>query len=377
MLRVEKFAPFEPCIVLTAGLVLFLSLVSPPSPLAAKTRSYERDLETARKLYELEERLEDAELLNRLDSVDEAIVDGACREKWQAYSESTEEVEMLGARLQAGARLTPDEAQYYEDQKRAMESGWTDFKSCYTRELPRFSQYLPPGLSTYYDVVTRYDQLLEKHRGQGLVEGHIQASINQIEEEIERLESEPASIATVLSAFRRVEVVREGRTQPLGSGDPLFLGDVIRTGPRGRARIEWADHLIEKNAGPTVANIGGSSEVSMQAFAFKISRLVREDPDKLWYEHALDFVRGKIRLFSKNWGSGSAFSVRVGTSLCGIRGTDIEIDYTPELDEATFTLHSGVVEIETPSGRVTLKPAQTVTVKDGVPGAVRPAGPPS
>jgi hypothetical protein len=92
-------------------------------------------------------------------------------------------------------------------------------------------------------------------------------------------------------------------------------------------------------------------------------------------ESVVDLIKGSIRAFTKGFGGQAAFDVRVGTSVCGIRGTDIKIDYLPELDEATFELYQGVVEITTPGGKVILEPGETLTVREGVP--VRRAAPPA
>jgi len=352
-----------------AGLATALLLAAAASARETPTH-FERDYETAQQLHELYERLEDADTLFMLDSFDDAIVAGGCREADRAYSEALAEARKLAARKRAGESLTYDEERYYEDRLAAEGRLWKEFEDCYTEQLrrPIFRNNLPPGIHNYSTAVGAYNELREKNQWQQ--DGEFDAVAAKIEQEIEDLESQPAYIGTVTSVFRRVELSRKGSTRPLRRGDKIMLRDVISTGPRGRTRIELHDRIEEKNAGPTVVNIGSASEVEMERFH------VSFDKDKGFLDSLAEIVRGSIRAFTKGFGGRAAFSIRSGVSLCGIRGTDIEIDYQPELEEVVYRLHDGAVEIATPGGKVILEPGQALTVQGGVAGAVRPIGEP-
>ena len=139
-------------------------------------------------------------------------------------------------------------------------------------------------------------------------------------------------IGSVASVFRDVEVLAGGagnKWEAIQKGYQVRLRDEIRTGPRGRARIEFADRLDESNAGPTVVNIGSNSHVKMESYAVRFQR-----PKKS--EGIIGLIRGTIRAFTKNWGSGSAFKVRTGTSLCGIRGSEEIITFYGSDGDPTY-----------------------------------------
>lgn len=354
---------------LAIGLLLVLAgtLLLAAAATAREIPTYfERDYETAEKLHELYEQIQDADTLFMLDSIDAAITGGGCRDEHFDYSEALAEVTKLADRKRAGEQLTYDEERYYEDEIEAEARLWKEFEDCYTAQLrlPAFASGLPPGIDSYAKAVATYDELRQERGWQQ--EGGFDAVVAQIEKKIDELESEPAYIATVTNVFRRVEMSRKGGPfKPLNKGDQIMLRDLIRTGPKGRTRLELHDRNEEKNVGPTVVLVGNSTEFEMHDFG------VHWDEDKSFFEHLAELGRGVVRAFTKGFGARAAFSVRTGTSLCGIRGTEVEIEYVPELDEVTYKLFEGFVEVTTPGGKVTLEPGRAMTVRDGVPGPMR------
>jgi hypothetical protein len=79
---------------------------------------------------------------------------------------------------------------------------------------------------------------------------------------------------------------------------------------------DWAD----KN----VIRIGTKSEVVFTRFG-------STDQDISVSQTLIEMVRGWVRVYIQNWARG-AFDVRVGTTLIGIRGSDVFILYNPEDD---------------------------------------------
>ncbi len=159
---------------------------------------------------------------------------------------------------------------------------------------------------------------------------------------------------------RRVEFSRRGGDwQPLVRGQVVYVGDRIRTGPRSRARIELDDRDEAANVGPTIINIGHSSEVMISHF---------DRPEARGDERSAIgvLIQGILRALSAGWGSRSAFSVRVGTSLCGIRGTEIAVSYDAQQDSAEYWLHHGDAYLRDRHGtEFTLTPATVTTVTAG------------
>ena len=114
-----------------------------------------------------------------------------------------------------------------------------------------------------------------------------------------------------------------------------------------------------RGVGPTVINVGSSSEVMITHFAPRF-----ESPSE---RNALVvLIQGVLRAFSAGWGGRSAFSVRVGTSLCGARGTEIAVSYDAQQDSAEYWLHHGDAYLRDRHGtEFTLTPATVTTVSAG------------
>ncbi|MEM1401784.1 MAG: hypothetical protein AAGG55_00510 [Pseudomonadota bacterium] len=70
---------------------------------------------------------------------------------------------------------------------------------------------------------------------------------------------------------------------------------------------------------------------------------------------------------TKGYGKQAAFSVRTGTSLCGIRGTDVSVFFDPDADIVDYKLYEGVVEIKTPGLTTQLEAGNQLRVRGGVP----------
>lgn len=138
-----------------------------------------------------------------------------------------------------------------------------------------------------------------------------------------RAQDPGAPIANLTSVFDDVKVLPQGKGGTWAvaeKGRALYRLDVVRTGPRGRARIEFVDRVQEDNAGPSVVNVGSSTEISMEKFDFSLTEKASQG--------ILGLIRGTIRTFFKNFGgSRSSFAVRTGTSLCGIRGSESTVTY--------------------------------------------------
>ncbi|MBW9275705.1 MAG: FecR family protein [Candidatus Thiodiazotropha sp. (ex. Lucinisca nassula)] len=344
---------------------------------------YERDYETAQKLDDLYERLKDADTLFMLDSVSDAIVNHNCRKEdqayWRAYNGSKELMNQLGNR-----KPTANEVVHYKKLKEEEKRNWDLFEKCFTKQirLPVFANNLPPGIDSYNKAISRYNELIKQHSGK-LTEGYIDADIVKIEDEIKKLESKDPYVAVVTASFSNVKLIRKGATPvKLNRGTELIVGDIIITGSRSRTRIEMYDRIEEKNAGPTVLNIGSNSEVQVTRFYMqKTKKRVVEKWKRQKKSSALDRLveidvyRGFIRALTKGFGGRAAFSVRTGTALCGIRGTEVEINYDPQQDLVDYKLLEGVVEITTPSKKLNLEQGHSLQIRGGVAGEPKPLPP--
>jgi hypothetical protein len=139
-----------------------------------------------------------------------------------------------------------------------------------------------------------------------------------------------------------------GRRQ-LEQGEAVTINDRIVTGAEGRVRIEFDDRDDEAKTGPSVMNIGPNSEVLIESF--------KTDDKRNIYE----LVRGAIRWFMKGSGGRTdSYSVRAGVAVCGMRGTDVIIMFSPNLSaNLTFALvREGTMTMTGPNNQVDLKPGK-------------------
>ncbi len=155
-----------------------------------------------------------------------------------------------------------------------------------------------------------------------------------------------------------VEVVRSDGTRCRSEGmTPLHINDRVITGKgRTRTRIELADERIEDPLKVTVINLGPNTVLEMMQLEKKFER-VNES-------RVIHLIKGFIRNFSRNLGFGSKFSIRTGTSIMGIRGTDFTIEIDENTGAETFTLREGEIWVSPIKSNKTykLKPGEKLVV---------------
>lgn len=156
---------------------------------------------------------------------------------------------------------------------------------------------------------------------------------------------------TIASVFRTATITRGKETFRAGKNQKVFVGDIITTGSRGRVRIELNDRIPAKNVGPTTMNIGNNSRVVIKVFS----------PRTPSRSSLVDLVRGSIRSFTRGFSGQAAFSVRTGTSLCGIRGTEILIEHDDRTGTSRHWLLHGNADLKVGSKTYKLKPMHVVT----------------
>lgn len=143
-----------------------------------------------------------------------------------------------------------------------------------------------------------------------------------------------SAIAQIKAAEGQVEVLRNGRWRRAREGTELTIKDSIRTGVDALAQIEFYDADGESGAVATSVDLVPESEISIEHF--EISKSL---PRKR--QGFIDMARGYLRAFTKGWSTGSIFSVKAGTTVCGIRGSEVDIGFNPTTGVAHFTSLSG------------------------------------
>ena len=296
----------------------------------------------------LEESIAEVELWAQMQ--DAAIYvprESRCWTYLEMAAQSREELQALNARYanNADAEYRRQAEILLSNNRNAVE----EYRSCFGSVTgARYDKIVAANVHPYEPFTARYNQLLDQY-GEGDM-GSLWAELTrQLEGLREALAAEQrgdnAVAGTVASVFRDVEIYRNGAWRTAERGMELRASDELRTGPRARARIEFADSLIVDNAGPTVVNVGSNAHIRLESYV--ISRSQR--PARR--EGVIALIKGTIRAFTRNWGSGSAFHVRYGGSICGIRGTEVVIGYTPEVDVANIYVDHGDAFVVTPDGR--------------------------
>jgi hypothetical protein len=143
------------------------------------------------------------------------------------------------------------------------------------------------------------------------------------------------AVAKLVAASGTVEMRSgPGVWKKATAGMELSLKDAIRTGSDAVARLEFRDGDAESGASPTLVDLDGGTEVSIEQFA-----IARSAPKRR--TGLLDVLKGTLRAITKGWRSGSVFSVRAGVTVCGIRGSEVMLKFDPDAGTASFTSLSG------------------------------------
>lgn len=346
--------------------------------------SYKTSLAFAKRLREAEIRIEDRRLLEALNAAEWEIDNRTdCKTYLPTLNQHEKTLDAMDASLKKDFPNSDDaavEARKVErEQYRAVKKVYTE---CYNRQLQVYREW---SNFNEYNVVDKASLESERKR----LQSRAQALEAEIDEYIDAVWHERPldhhkagrrlaftnaidTIAKVMAVSRVVEVRHFGRGswEQVKKDQVLRRGDELRTGPSGRAVIDMLDHEPIKDAGPSRFNIGRNSHVIFEQLAHMLE-LRREQYRR---RGMIQLLRGQLRAFTKNMGFGSEFSVRTGTTICGIRGTEVIIDYDGN-DVVRYFLIEGDASIRSPYVEQELQPKKPLTFKGGR--IVEETGPPA
>ncbi len=150
-----------------------------------------------------------------------------------------------------------------------------------------------------------------------------------------------------------VSLIRENKLSPAQAGAALLVGDVIKTGPDGRAKLMFLDE--------TVMVVGKSTVFKTESYAFD-QRKGEYDAQFKVAEGFFKAVTGKIGKIAKE-----KFTLKTRTATMGIRGTIFGGEVTEKF-ENIYCL----------KGAITVESAGvTKVVESGFMTAIRQGGKPS
>jgi hypothetical protein len=140
-----------------------------------------------------------------------------------------------------------------------------------------------------------------------------------------------AEVGTFAAAEGTTELQHDGRWSPAAIGDPVQVGDAVRTGPDGRARIVFQDD--------SVLNVGGSSFIVVDRQIF--------DPEAGGSRSLMKLLRGRVRALVSEYYDrpGSSYEVETDTAVAGVRGTEFIVEYDPEQFVTEVIGVSGTVQV--------------------------------
>jgi len=234
-----------------------------------------------------------------------------------------------------------------------------EYQSCFgSVAAQRYDKIRAANVSAYDPFRARYNQLSDWF---GENSNH-EARLRDMNKELAQLyleksqrtptSDDPDAVAVVGFVANTVQVFRRGTIIPLEPDDPIFRGDRVITGQDGRVRINF-------RTGPRTndvyanAHIGPDSEFVVEQHQQRLEAS-RE-------QGVVDLIRGTIRIVvNPILSSGRIFSIRAGTTVCGIRGTEILIEYNDQTGTARHWLLNGKADLDLGSATRSLKPMNMV-----------------
>lgn len=157
-------------------------------------------------------------------------------------------------------------------------------------------------------------------------------------------------VGSVASLEPLVEIGRADTWTEATAGSSLEVGDAVKTGRPGRARIVFRDD--------SVMNIGEDSHVVIDEQLF--------DPAQGTAESVFNLLRGKVRTLVSDYyrEPTTHFEVQTDTSVSGVRGTDFIVTYDPDRQVTEVVGVSGVVVVRSvliPVGETVLIHSREIT----------------
>jgi hypothetical protein len=275
--------------------------------------------------------------------------------------------EMLALNQQYAGRADSEYQRRFTTAKRNNSEQLTKYRQCVSRVLFDSGKSKAIGVSTYdglqnltEEIEGQLDAKSVKDVGQYIVK--IEDYLKNLEAALKAIDTNIMVIGTLEGIFGGVKVKSPGSLWRDGQKGYIFrINDELKTDERGRARIEFTDQDKERNAGPTIVNVGSNSHIRIRSFTLSLG-------GERQSKGIIGVLRGVIRAFTKNWGNPGSFSVRGGPTLLGIRGTEVMLDYNPDSDTLAALVNHGTVDIFSKSATNTLTNREKITVKNGVAG---------
>ncbi len=179
------------------------------------------------------------------------------------------------------------------------------------------------------------------------------------------------SFAEAVGTFKRVEgavdILRASQAAPVPArvGDPVAMGDAIRTKRRGKAEVQFRDD--------SVIQLAPESRIVIDEYSFR-SGGSRE-------RGVLSLIRGKVRAMVSKLkaavvatGSGDAgFQIKTPTAIAGVKGTDFIVFYERGVSGVIFIEGAGFsYNPQMPDRVILLRGGQAAFIRDAAMAPTKP-----
>jgi uncharacterized membrane protein YgcG len=137
----------------------------------------------------------------------------------------------------------------------------------------------------------------------------------------------PEPSGRALAVDPEADALRDGSATMLAPDQPVYMGDRVRTGPNGKAQLEFSDQ--------TKMVVGPSSNLLIERYLLKNSNTVKS--------FSVTALRGTFRFITGD-SPKPAYAIRTPSATIGIRGTEFDLTVQPD-GSTEMVLLSGAVRV--------------------------------
>jgi hypothetical protein len=144
-------------------------------------------------------------------------------------------------------------------------------------------------------------------------------------------------IGRIAALDNTVEIGRGGTWAAANIGNPVGVGDQVRTNATGRVRIVFRDG--------SVLNLGTATQMVIEQQT--------GDADKGVWHSGIQLLKGKLRSLVSEYykQSGSVYEIGTPTAVAGVRGTEFVMTYDPAGDLSQVVGVTGTVAVHSVTDR--------------------------
>jgi len=353
-------------IVFGLSVLAALAMAQSSEPFADQFEGLEYD--------QLKQILKDAKVYRTLGSSKRAIdAPKRCGQNREEVQKSRQKFDQYKALNDANP--TAQNKREAEKWQTAIDREIKHYKDCFANNLPDFGVIWTEGITTYDLHRAKYREMRDDFGRDTNMNWYIfkledriatwgdEFSSGMHGEKREVGEGKIAAISGQVEFRSYANASSWSSWVPARTGRQLKDGNSIRTGPGSSVKIVLST-TNQKKIKKVELVLGPNTEINIRDL-IRGERWSAENPG------VVSLIRGTLRTVVRGF-SLEPYRVRMGGSLCGIRGTEVAINYDPATDVADIVLDHGDAYYKTSGGpEVTLLPRTGVKITRGRASAAR------